>query len=140
MKNIKILKKLVVVMLSLVFVLACSNVAFAADDDIFTDLSNTNNSTTGGNTLTENNTNNTNNTNTAPLTTNSNTNTGNTNTNSNTGNTNTKNVSTNRNVSNTDELAKTGLSNTGSIIALIVVVCVVSAIYSYKKVSDYKKL
>lgn len=139
MKNIKILKKLVVLMLSLVFVLTCSNVAFAADDDLFTELSNTNNSTSDGNALTGNNTNSTNNTNTntAPLTTNSNTNTEKTNTNS---NTNSKNVSTNRNVSNTNALANTGLSNTGSIIALIVVVCGVSAIYSYKKVNDYKKL
>ena len=41
---------------------------------------------------------------------------------------------------NVNTLAKTGLSDTNGIVALIVVVCGVSAIYSYKKVNDYKKL
>ena len=46
-------------------------------------------------------------------------------------------IKTNNNV---NTLAKTGLSDTNGIVALIVVVCGVSAIYSYKKVNDYKKL
>lgn len=139
MKNLKILKKLVIVMLSLVLVTVCSTSVFAADDDVFTTVdSNKNTSNTAENNATGNeiannangNTNSNTNSNTNNSLTARNTNT-NTNTNNNTSN-------TNRNVSNT--LAKTGLSNTSGIIALVLVVCGVSAIYSYKKVNDYKKL
>ena len=59
-----------------------------------------------------------------------------------TGNTATNNTTNNtsKTNNNVNTLAKTGLSDTNGIVALIVVVCGVSAIYSYKKVNDYKKL
>ena len=128
MKNFKILKKLIVIMLSVVLVLVCSNTVLAVDDDPFVSINTTNTNDTGGLTSTDNtnntnNTNSTNNTNTAPLTSNT-----------------TNNTNSTRNASNINTLANTGLSNTNGIIALIVVVCGVSAIYSYKKVNDYKKL
>lgn len=139
MKNEKLFKKLVVIMLILVFVLVSATSVLAADDDLFKEINktentqqgteNTNNDTPTQNTQPTNNSNT--NSNVSSLTTNSNTN--------NTNNTN-SNINTTRNVSNTNELAKTGLSNTGSIITLILVICGISAIYSYKKVNDYKKL
>ena len=49
-------------------------------------------------------------------------------------------INTSKTNNNVNTLAKTGLSDTNGIVALIVVVCGVSAIYSYKKVNDYKKL
>ena len=50
------------------------------------------------------------------------------------------NTNVNRNVSNSNTLAKTGLSDTNGIVVFIVVLCGISAIYSYKKISDYKKI
>ena len=144
MENSKIFKKLVIVMLSLVLVAVCSTSVFAADgDDLFLSVNSTGNTSTNA---TDNNT--TANNNTTNNTTNSNTNSNsslaaNNTTNNTTRNTtnkttnNTSNTNTNRNV---NTLAKTGLSDTNGIVALIVVVCGVSAIYSYKKVNDYKKL
>lgn len=139
MKNIKMFKKLVIVMLSLALIAICSGNVMAADDDLFTSVgsdNSTSNSATPGNSTDNNTTDN--NTTEGSLTTNNNNTNNNTTRNTNTNNTTNTNLSTNRNVTNT--LAKTGLSNSGSIIALVVVVCGVSAIYSYKKVNDYKKL
>ena len=144
MENSKIFKKLVIVMLSLVLVAVCSTSVFAADgDDLFLSVNSTGNTSTNA---TDNNT--TANNNTTNNTTNSNTNsnsslaanntTNNTTRNTTNNTTNNTTSNTNRNVTNT--LAKTGLSNTGSIIALVVVVCGISAVYSFKKVNDYKKL
>ena len=158
MKN---LKKLIVVIFSLILILNCSSVAFAADSDdnenLFLELTEDNSSAGGNNT--SNNTNNNTNENsifqpmdddeneTRNNTSNNNTNNSNTNTNisinSSSQNTNTnRNVSgnTNRNTSNSNSLADTGIANFGGIVALIVVVCVISTIYSYKKVNDYKNL
>ncbi len=146
MKNLKIFKKLVIVMLSLALVAVCSGKVFAADDDLFTSVGTSNNTATSDNSATGNEaaTNSgaesTNTSANSSLTT---TNTANTAaTNNTTRNTSTNNVATtntaSRNVTNT--LAKTGLSNSGSVIALVVAVCGISAIYSYKKVNDYKKL
>ena len=78
---------------------------------------------------------NTNNTTNSSLTANNTTN----NTVRNTATNNTTN-NTSKTNNNVNTLAKTGLSDTNGIVALIVVVCGVSAIYSYKKVNDYKKL
>lgn len=141
MRNIKMFKKLVIVMLSLVMVAVCSTSVFAADDDaVFTTVDASNNATANNSTGNESEFsnvagNNTNSDNTAnsSLTSNSTTRNATNNTTNNTAN-------AGRNVSNTNTLAKTGLSNTGEIVALILVVCGVSAIYSYKKVNDYKKL
>lgn len=148
MKN---MKKIAVIILSVCLIMVFANSVFAADDDdlfkAVTATNNTSNSTTNessasNNTNTDSNTSNTNSSLTSNTNTNTNTNTNSSNTANNTArNTNTNsntNSNTNRNVTNT--LAKTGLSNTGSIIALVVVVCGVSAIYSYKKVNDYKRV
>jgi len=137
MENSKIFKKLVIVMLSLVLVAVCSTSVFATDDDLFLSVNSTGNtatSATDNNTASDNNTTN-------------NTATNNTNTNNTTNNNTVRNTVTNNTTNNTSKtnnsvntLAKTGLSDTNGIVALIVIVCGVSAIYSYKKVNDYKKL
>lgn len=144
MKNLKVLKKLVMVMLGIALMVVLSGNVFAADDDLFTSVSSgnnteatTTNNTTGNDTNSAATNNTTSNTANSSLTTNSTSNTNTTrNTSSNTTNNTTSNA--NRNVTNT--LAKTGLSNTGRIVALVVVVCGISAVYSFKKVNDYKKI
>ena len=142
MENSKIFKKLVIVMLSLVLVAVCSTSVFATDDDLFLSVNSTGNTAsnaTDNNTTSDNNTTNntnTNNTTNSSLTANNAT-TNNTVRNTATNNTTNNTSKTNNNV---NTLAKTGLSDTNGIVALIVVVCGVSAIYSYKKVNDYKKL
>ena len=144
MKNLKMFKKVSIIFLGLVFAIVCSGKVFAADEGLFTTIdstNNTSNSATDGNntanTNTDTNTNtDANNTANGSLTTNSASNTNNSIRNTSTNNT----ANTNRNVSNTATLAKTGLPNTGAIIAVVLVVCGISAIYSYKKVNDYKKL
>ena len=142
MENSKIFKRLVIVMLSLVLVAVCSTSVFATDDDLFLSVNSTGNTAsnaTSDNSTTNNtatNNTNTNNTTNSSLTAN-NTTTNNTVRNTATNNTTNNTSKTNNNV---DTLAKTGLSDTNGIVALIVVVCGVSAIYSYKKVNDYKKL
>lgn len=147
MKNLKMFKKVSIIFLGLVFAIVCSGKVFAADDGLFTTIdstNNTSNSATNGNNTTNTDTNtntntDTNNVTNGSLTTNSANNTSNTNNSiRNTATNNTAN--TNRNVSNTGTLAKTGLPNTGAIVAVVLVVCGISAIYSYKKVNDYKKL
>lgn len=148
MENSKIFKRLVIVMLSLVLVVVCSTSVFATDDDLFLSVNSTgntasnatdNNTTSGNNTTNNTSTNNTNTNNTtnSSLTANNNTTTNNTVRNTATNNTTNNTSKTNNNV---NTLAKTGLSDTNGIVALIVVVCGVSAIYSFKKVNDYKKL
>ena len=135
MENSKIFKRLVIVMLSLVLVAVCSTSVFATDDDLFLSVNSTGNTAsnaTDNNTTSDNSTTN----NTATNNTN-NTTTNNTVRNTATNNTTNNTSKTNNNV---NTLAKTGLSDTNGIVALIVVVCGVSAIYSYKKVNDYKKL
>ena len=144
MKNLKMFKKVSIIFLGLVFTIVCSGKVFAADEGLFTTIdttNNTSNSATDGNntanTNTDTNTNtDANNTANGSLTTNSASNTNNSIRNTSTNNT----SNTNRNVSNTATLAKTGLPNTGAIISVVLVVCGISAIYSYKKVNDYKKL
>ena len=142
MENSKIFKRLVIVMLSLVLVAVCSTSVFATDDDLFLSVNSTGNTAsnaTSDNSTTNNtatNNTNTNNTTNSSLTAN-NTTTNNTVRNTATNNTTNNTSKTNNNV---NTLAKTGLSDTNGIVALIVIVCGVSAIYSYKKVNDYKKL
>ena len=142
MENSKIFKRLVIVMLSLVLVAVCSTSVFATDDDLFLSVNSTGNTAsnaTSDNSTTNNtatNNTNTNNTTNSSLTAN-NTTTNNTVRNTATNNTTNNTSKTNNNV---NTLAKTGLSDTNGIVALIGVVCGVSAIYSYKKVNDYKKL
>ena len=146
MKNVKMFKKLVIVMLSLVLVAVCSTSVFATDDDLFLSVNSTGNTAsnaTDNNTTSDNSTTN----NTATNNTNTNNTTNSSLTANNTTNNTVRNTATNNTTNNTSKtnnnvntLAKTGLSDTNGIVALIVVVCGVSAIYSFKKVNDYKKL
>ena len=115
-----------------------SNFVYAEDEDPFIPLTITN-STENNTTNNESNSlfTNINATNTNPSTVNTN------NTINTTGTlttNNTTNNTTNRSVSNTETLAKTGLTDSNGIVALIVIICAVSAIYSYKKINDYKRL
>lgn len=66
-----------------------------------------------------------------------NTPTNNTNTNTNNTNINTSNNNTSRYNNNTNTLPKTGVNDYS--IALIIIVCLVSAVYAYKKIRDYNK-
>ena len=139
MKNVKTIKKLLILVVSIALVFTISNFVYADDDDPFLPITaSTNNEAANTNTEAENSTN-TNNTlmSNGAITTNNTTNNATTNTVNSTVNT-TNNV--NRSVTNTNQLAKTGLTDSNGIIALIVVLCSISAIYSYKKVNDYKKL
>ncbi len=153
MKNVKMLKKLFILVMSIGLVLTFSNLVYAEDEDPFFAITATeeasnqdSNTATGEEQATNTDTN------TSLFTDTDNTNTANTNTNTNTvgnsslttndisNNTNTYNSVVNRNVTNTDTLAKTGLSDSKGMVTLIVVLCGISAIYSYKKINDYKKL
>lgn len=140
MKSMKMFKKLIAIMLCLTFILVGSSAVFAADDgDIFLEINETDsNGVTNGNSA-DNNTSvsgSANNTSNGNIANNNTSIAGSTNNASNS----TNNTNSNRSVSNTNSLANTGLAQTGGIIALILVVCGVSAIYSYKKVNDYKNL
>ena len=143
MKNLKNVKKLLILIMTIGLIVMFSNLVYAADEDPFVSLTVTNSTeNTAGNT--ESNTSNSlftniNTTNTNTNVTNTNTNTSGTLTTINTAN-NTANNTTNRSVSNTETLAKTGLTDSNGIVALIVIICAVSAIYSYKKINDYKRL
>ena len=141
MKNLKMIKKLFILIMTIGLVIMFSNFVYAEDEDAFVSLTITN-STENNTTSNESNTSNSlfTNINTTNTNTNvTNTNTAGTLTPNNTAN-NTANNTTNRSVSNTETLAKTGLTDSNGIVALIVIVCAVSAIYSYKKINDYKKL
>lgn len=140
MKNIK---KIGVLILSVCLIMLFAGSVFAADDDdLFKAVSPSNsesnsvtNANSANNTNTSNTVNNTSNTNSSLASNTNSSNTANNVANNIAGNTNSN---TNRNAVNA--LAKTGLSNTGSVVALIVVVCGISAIYSYKKVYDYRRI
>ena len=157
MKNIKMLEKLFVLVISIGLIFAFSNFAYAADEDPFFEITpentSSNESTNESTNTSTNETANTSNNNTANTDSNnslfSNTESNNTVTNNNNStlttnnginNTNTSNNVTNRSVTNTETLAKTGLSDSKGMLSLIVVLCGISAIYSYKKINDYKKL
>lgn len=142
MRDLKMVKKLFILIITIGMVVMFSNFVYAEDDDAFISL-NITNSAENNTASSEGNTNsnglftnivNTNNpSNTAGTLTTNNT------TNNSTAN-NTINNTTNRSVSNTEKLAKTGLTDSNGIVALIVIICAVSAIYSYKKINDYKRL
>ena len=144
MKNLKMVKKLLVIVLSLIMVLVYSNMVFAADenDSLFSDfepVAEEPSSTSSGDTGTTNTGTGTGTSGTGDTTSNSggSSSSGISNTNNNANNnTNT----TNTNTDHANVLADTGLSNTGSIVAVVLVILGISAIYSYKKVSDYRKI
>ena len=137
MKNSKRIFKVLVMLLVILMVSLIAKPVFADDDDIFTNIAPIANSTQE-NTAQENATP-TNNTpeNTAPTENTNNSITFNNITANNTANNST---STNRSVSNSNSLAKTGLTDSKGFVAVIVLICGISAIYSFKKISDYKRL
>ena len=49
-------------------------------------------------------------------------------------------ISQNRSVSNDNVLAKTGINDFGGATAVIVIICSISAVYSLKKISEYKNM
>lgn len=103
---------LIIMIVSLTLLLNARQVNAA--NNIFTDLTNTINSNTSSNNTTENTTTN-NSTNTTILTTN------------------------NTSVANNTSLPKTGLEENSSIM-LLLTISVISAVYAYKKVQDYKNI
>lgn len=142
MSKSKLMKVILVGVLSLMLVFVATQV-FADDDDGFTDLTGsvTSNNTTDNNATTDNTTNNT----TLNLTTDNTTN----NTTNNTVNNATVNnatVNTTYNTSNNlsssynnSNLPSTGIGETTSVM-FIIIALVISAIFAYKKVSYYKNI
>ena len=147
MKELKGLKFIVMFLLSVMVILSMAKMSYATSSDDFfstpsdiddssdSEFETLDNMANGGNTNTN--------------TSNTNTNTSNTNTNTNnssiannvislTNNT-TNNNTVNRVVSQ-NELASTGLADNGGIVALVVLISGISAIYSFKKINEYKKL
>ena len=152
MKELKMVKKLFALVISIGLMFALTSFVYAADDDPFIEITPQNTTPQSSNEIanttpasTDNNTANSlfDNTTTNNTNTNTNTNTNSNNSVSNglitTNNTLTNN-SVNRSVSNTETLAKTGIGDSKGMIAVFVVICGISAVYSYKKVNDYKKL
>lgn len=154
MRKVEILKAMSVILLSTVIVMALSNLntVFAADeDDIWgsgSSASNNessneawdtpsveNNTTTNTANDISNNTSSTNNT-SLELVSNNTTNSTTNNTVNNTNNT----AKVNSTTANTNSLAKTGIADSKGIVTLIVVICGITAVYSLKKVRDYKDM
>ena len=129
MKKTNLIKGLLIILLSIMLVGTTS--VFAAGEELdFSNLDDESNSASDG---TDKNNTNTNNSNRNTNSNNSNKNTNNANTN----NTN-RNSSSYNNTNNTD-LPKTGIEDSIPTVVLIVVFGI-SAIYAYKKISDYRKI
>ena len=133
MKKVSLIKGFLVILLSVVLigttgVFAADELDFDLDDNTSSNTSNTSNSSNTAN-----------NTNTNKNNTNTNSNKSNTNTN----NTNTNNANANKN-SSTYNNTNTNLPETGiedSIpTAVLIVIFAISAVYAYKKISDYKNV
>lgn len=128
MKKVSLIKGFLVILLSVVLigttgVFAADELDFDLDDNTSSNTSNTSNSSNTAN--------------------NTNTNKNNTNTNSNKSNTNTNNANANKNSStynNTNtNLPKTGIEDSIPT-AVLIVIFAISAVYAYKKISDYKNV
>ena len=122
MKKVSLIKGFLVILLSVVLigttgVFAADELDFDLDDNTSSNTSNTSNSSNTAN--------------------NTNTNKNNTNTNSNKSNTNTNNTNTYNNT-NTN-LPKTGIEDSIPT-AVLIVIFAISAVYAYKKISDYKNV
>lgn len=118
MVNKSNLIKIFLVMVISVILIGVSTKVFAANDNGYTDLTNTLNGIS-----------------------NTNSSTNNTNTTSNTTSNTNNNKSTNNNTSiyNNTNLPKTGVE-TSIPVAMIVVVLIISAMYAYKKIKDYNNI
>lgn len=136
MKKVSLIKGFLVILLSVVLigttgVFAADELDFDLDDNTSSNTSNTSNSSNTANNTNKNNTNTNSNK--------SNTNKSNTNTN----NTNTNNANANKNSStynNTNtNLPKTGIEDSIPT-AVLIVIFAISAVYAYKKISDYKNV
>ena len=142
MKKLELLKIMVVVGLSLIMVLSITNLVFAADEDDF-DWDNaivTNNSVDSNAIMNNIDMNNIDMNNIDINNLNSINNLSNINSSSlgtSTSNYNTSNTTT---TTNANKLANTGVSNFNGTIALVIVLGVIVAIYSYKKVNEYKNV
>ena len=148
MGKLKRITNLLIMMvgLTLIFTLCMTKITFAADenslDDFFTTSSgNTSSGTASGSNNDDDddddeyeNVPSTNSNTSNSLTTNNNT------ANNTANNTNTNNSAVNRSVANTNSLASTGLSDHSGAMILIVVIGGISAIYSFKKINDYKNI
>lgn len=139
MKKTQLTKLIISIMIGIMLILIATEVH--ADDNVITDLSNfinSNSSSSSGNSSgTNTNTNSSTNTNTNssnPLGNNTNSSTTNSNTNS------TNSTSSNSSSYNNTNLPKTGIMDSTGAIVLLVVVFVVSALYAYRKINDYRGL
>lgn len=138
--NISVLKLIVTIILTIAMVASISNMVFADNETDINALFDT--GTNATNNTVNNTTNDTNEfENAVEKNVVSRNNTTNNTTNNSTNNTsNTLNTLNNTNRSTTNSLAKTGIGDTNSILTLIIVVSGIVAVYSYKKLNDYKKL
>ncbi len=147
MKNSKVLKIILMVLLSGIIAITMSNVSIvrAADEFDWNDLDGDTSSNTTEENTTDNNfattpteTNNT----TNDTTNNAVDNTGFYSTTNSSANNTTNNSSVNKSstTSNSNSLAKTGIKDSKGTVSLIVVVCGIVAVYSLKKVRDYKDM
>ena len=119
MKKTNSIKAILILIIGVILISVSTSV-FAADNE-YTELTLNNTST--------------NNTNVS----NSNTNKTNTNTNTNKTNTNTNKTNTNSSLYNNTSLPKTGIEDSIPV-ALLVTVFGISAVYAYKKISDYRNI
>ncbi len=131
MKKSKVMKLILVAILLMSIVFIATHVLAADDVEENLDLTNL-----LGNSSNTANTSNT--TNTNPGNTNS-SNTANVNLNTNLSNTNSNTNNTNSSLYNNTNLPKTGLSDTLPVVVLVVVGGI-SAVYAYKKISDYRNI
>ena len=144
MKELKnIVKFLMVVLIGVMLIVSTAKITYASSDDLFFSGSTNNEEDKEDEDEDENDEEDDDDFETiAGPSSNTNTNDNNTNTNNNVNNTltNTNNNTntSNRSVSNSNSLAKTGISDHGSIIAVVLVICGVSAVYSIRKMNDYK--
>ena len=126
MKKVSLIKGFLVILLSVVLigttgVFAADELDFDLDDNTSSNTSNTSNSSNTAN--------------------NTNTNKNNTNTNSNKSNTNNANANKNSSTYNNTNtnLPKTGIEDSIPT-AVLIVIFAISAVYAYKKISDYKNV
>ena len=139
MKKTNLIKLFSILLIGAMLIMFSTNV-FAAENNTFLDLTNNyasgsgNTNSNSGNTNTGNT--NTGNTNIGNLSS-GNTNTGNTNVRLNTNNTNTN--TNNSSIYNNTNLPQTGIEDSIPTVLLIVVFGI-SAVYAYKKISDYRNI
>ena len=131
MKKTNLIKVISILLISVMVMLFATTVN-AADDNSYNDLTST---LTGNNSNSSNNSSNTANTNSSNNTANTNSN----NTNNTNNSSNITNNTNNSSVYNNTSLPKTGAADSIPV-AMLVVVFVISAVYAFKKVRDYRNI